>query len=237
MWVFPLIAAGVAFAFTGLLARRFLARRRPFHLVWALALLMFAAASVALFLGVLDGWSTGEYRVYWLFGAILNVPYLLLGELYLMVERRTADASLLVLILLTAFATSKVGSATVHGAALASDLPLGKNVFGDGSLPYRLAQYYAYPAYVFLVAACSWSAWRMRGRPDLRNRFAGTLLIAIGATIVAIGSGVGAGLDVVPVFSVGLLAGIAVMFWGFLRASQAPTQSPAVPSGSSSDPS
>ena len=33
-------------------------------------------------------------------------------------------------------------------------------------------------------------------------------------------SGVGAGLNVVPVFAVGLAAGIAVMFWGFRRASR-----------------
>jgi hypothetical protein len=31
---------------------------------------------------------------------------------------------------------------------------------------------------------------------------------------------VGAGLDVVPLFSVGLALGIAVMFWGFLRVSR-----------------
>ncbi len=62
----------------------------------------------------------------------------------------------------------------------------------------------------------------MRRKPELRDRFLGTLGIAVGATIVAIGSGVGAGLDVVPVFSVDLALGIAVMFWGFLRASSAP---------------
>ena len=100
-------------------------------------------------------------------------------------------------------------------------------VFGDGSLPYRLAQLFAYPAYVLLLVGCGWSAWRMRGRPELANRFAGTLLIAIGATIVAIGSGVGAGLDVVPLFTIGLALGIAVMFAGFLRAAR-PT--PARPS-------
>ena len=32
---------------------------------------MYAAASFAMFLGVLDGWTTGEYRVYWLLGAVL----------------------------------------------------------------------------------------------------------------------------------------------------------------------
>lgn len=221
MWVFPLIAAAVAFAFAALLAREFAKRRRPFQAVWTLALLMYAVASMAMFFGVLSGWSTAEFRVYWLFGAVLNVPYLFLGELYLLVRRRAVvDGLLIVLIFLTAFAASRVGNASIRSKALAGDLPLGKDVFGDGTMSHRLAQYFAYPAFILLVVACLWSAWRMRGRPELRDRFAGTLLVAIGATIVAIGSGVGAGLDVVPVFSIGLLAGIAVMFWGFLRASR-----------------
>jgi hypothetical protein len=35
---------------------------------------------------------------------------------------------------------------------------------------------------------------------------------------VAIGSGIGAAFHVVPLFSVALSAGVAAMFWGFLRA-------------------
>ncbi|MGZ4151831.1 MAG: hypothetical protein ACXVP3_05250, partial [Actinomycetota bacterium] len=72
----------------------------------------------------------------------------------------------------------------------------------------------------------AWSAWRMRGQPAVRDRMLGTALIAAGATIVAIGSGIGAGLNVVPVFSVGLLLGIAVMFCGFVLASRPPREVP-----------
>lgn len=234
MWLFPLAAGVVALVFAGLLGRAFFVGRRPFQVVWAVALLMYAAASFALFLGVLDGWTETEFRVYWLFGAVLNVPWLFLGEVYLLAKRRwIADALLIVMLFLTAFAVAKIRTATVVDAGvLSKDLPLGKDVFGAGSVPHRLAQYYAYPAYLLLVAACVWSAWGMRGRPELRDRFMGTLLIAIGATIVAIGSGVGAGLDVVPLFSISLLAGIAVMFWGFLRASRSrpgPVAAPTAP--------
>jgi hypothetical protein len=221
MWVFPLIAAGVALVFAGALGKQFASGRRPFQAAWCVALLMYAVASMALFLGVLNGWTPTEFRLYWLFGAVLNVPYLFLGELYLLVKRRVVvDVCAVVLVFLTAFAVAKVMNAPIRTDALSTDLPLGKDVFGDGTLPYRLAQYLAYPSYILLVAGCVWSAWQMRGRPELRDRFVGTLLIAIGATIVAIGSGVGAGLDVVPIFSIGLLAGITVMFWGFLRASR-----------------
>lgn len=231
MWLFPLLAAVIALAFAALIGRQWITRRRPFQAVWFVALLMYGAASVALFMGVLDGWTEGEFEVYWAFGAILNVPWLALGEGYLLIKGRWILAVLLAgLVFLSAYVVAEVRTAPIQDAAeLANDLPLGREVFGDGSTPHRLAQYVAYPAYVLLLAGCVWSAWKMRGRRELRDRFAGTLAIAIGATIVAVGSGVGAGLDVVPVFSIGLAVGIAVMFWGFLRASRSGGATGAVP--------
>jgi hypothetical protein len=223
--VFPLAAAVVAGAFGLLLLQRFVARRRVHEGMWTIAMFMFAAASVAMFVGVARGWRPADYRVYWLFGAILNVPYLAQGELYLLIRRRPwAHLLGAVLLVGTAFATWKVMRAPLASEALAKSLPLGKDVFGDHSAPYRLSQLYAFPAYFLLLGGSVWSAMKMKGQRDLRDRTAGVLGIAFGATIVAIASGVGAGFDIVPLFSVGLAAGIAVMFWGFLRASRRPTQ-------------
>jgi hypothetical protein len=223
MWIFPLLAGIVALAFAAVLAAQYLRRRRPYQAAWIIALVMYAAASFALFLGVLDGWTAGEYRVYWLFGAVLNVPWLAMGEGYLLIRNRAVTTGLLlVLLFATAFAVARVQTGAIDPSALHKDLPLGKDVFANDTLPYRLSQLYAYPAYVLLLFGTAWSAWRMRGQPALRDRMVGTALVAAGATIVAIGSGIGAGLDVVPLFSIGLLAGIAVMFWGFLVASRQP---------------
>jgi amino acid permease len=59
----------------------------------------------------------------------------------------------------------------------------------------------------------------MRGRPELKDRFIGTLLIAVGATIVAAGSAFAA-TGVLLGFSLTIVAGICVMFAGFVRASR-----------------
>jgi len=220
MWVFPLLAALVAAAFTALLARQYLQRRRPYQALWAVALAMFAGASVVVFLGVLNGWSAGEFRVYWLLGAVLTVPFLAQGEVHLLVkDRRVAAAVLLILLFGTAFAVSRIRSAQVDVAALAAHLPSGTKAFRHDGFALQLARVYSIPAYVVLVGGTLWSAWRMRGRPDLRDRFAGTLAIAIGATIVAAGSAFAATGDSTG-FSLTLAAGIAVMFYGFLRASR-----------------
>ena len=127
---------------------------------------------------------------------------------------------LLVLLFVSGFTVARVATAPLDPAALDHDLPLGREVFGAGSPAHRLAQLVSYPAYLLLLAGCAWSAWRMRGRRELRDRFVGTVGVAVGATVVAVASGVGAGFQVVPVFSVGLALGIAVMFWGFLRAAR-----------------
>jgi hypothetical protein len=58
----------------------------------------------------------------------------------------------------------------------------------------------------------------MRRAPELRDRAWGIVGISGGATVVAIGSGIGAGFGVVPLFSISLAAGIALMMYGFVRA-------------------
>jgi hypothetical protein len=221
MWVFPLAAGVVASVFAVRLARQFATRGRPYQLFWAIAMLMYAAASVAVVFGLVGGWTPREYQVFWVLGAVLNVPFLAAGEIDLLARNRTVSAVLgLVLVFVSAYAVAKTRAASFDPSALAQDLPSGKEVFGAGTPAHRLPQLISIPSYLILVGGAVWSAWRMRGRPELRDRFTGTLWIAIGATVIA---GVGsafAALGNLPVFSISLLVGIATMFWGFVRASR-----------------
>ena len=221
MWVFPLAAALVAVLFSAALVRRYAARRRSYEVIWALALLMYAAASLAVAFGVANGWTSGEFRVYWALGAVLNVPFLAQGELDLLISRRGVRWALYVLrAFITAYTIAVVRTAAIDTAVLAQDLPSGKEVFGDGSAAYRLPQLIAIPAYLVLVGGTLWSAWRMRRRPELRDRFWGTLLIAFGATIIAGFGSAFAALGHLAPFSISLFVGIALMFIGFLRAAR-----------------
>jgi hypothetical protein len=226
MWVFPLAAALVAVLFSAALVRRYAARRHLYEVIWALALLMYAAASLAVAFGVANGWTSGEFRIYWALGAVLNVPFLAGGELDLLFHRPGVRWTLYILLaFITAYTVALVRTAEINAAALAEDLPSGKEVFGAGSAAHRLAQVVAITAYVVLLGGTLWSAWRMRGRPELRDRFWGTLLIAFGATIIAVFGSAFAALGYLVPFSISLLTAIVVMFIGFLRAARtAPVQ-------------
>lgn len=80
--VFSLLATGVSGAFAATLLRRYVARGRSNRalLYWGSALGMFCLASAALVGGVLAGWSGATFRIFYLFGAVLNVPWLAFGS-------------------------------------------------------------------------------------------------------------------------------------------------------------
>ena len=227
MWLFPLLAAVVAFAFAAALGRQFLDRRRPYQLVWMIALAMFGLASLAVVAGVAGGWSRFTFEVYWALGAVLNVPFLAAGEVLLLFRRQAVLwAVALVLIFVTACTLAVLQGADVAASALGEHLPSGKEVFGEGTAAHSLPRSITIPSYVVLLVGTGWSAWRMRGRPDLRDRFVGTVLIAVGATVVAAGASFSAAGALVG-FIATLLAGIVLMFGGFLRAARVPRSVPA----------
>jgi uncharacterized membrane protein HdeD (DUF308 family) len=95
----------------------------------------------------------------------------------------------------------------------------GRQVLGEAAPARTLAMIYSYTGTAVLVGGILLSAVRMRNRPDLRSRFWGALLIALGALVVAGGAAFAAAGNFAW-FSVTLAAGVAVMYWGFLTATR-----------------
>lgn len=66
-------------ALCALLLRTAAARRSAAHLAWGVAFAAFSTASAALAAGAAVGWNTPLFRVFYLFGAVCNVPWLAVG--------------------------------------------------------------------------------------------------------------------------------------------------------------
>jgi hypothetical protein len=77
------VASGVSGLFAATLLRRFLARGRTNRalLFWGVAMVFFCVAAVGLLTGVVGGWTSAEFRAFYLFGGVLNVPWLALGSI------------------------------------------------------------------------------------------------------------------------------------------------------------
>jgi hypothetical protein len=70
----------IAASFTLLIVDRYLRRRRPQDFAWAVSLALFCLGSGALWWGFACGWTRASFRVFYLAGAVLNVPWLALGS-------------------------------------------------------------------------------------------------------------------------------------------------------------
>ena len=82
------MAAAIATAFAVDLILDFRRKPRPHTAAYAAGISMFAVASWALAYGLTAGWTGASYRVFFLLGAIINIPFLALGSMYLVVGKR-----------------------------------------------------------------------------------------------------------------------------------------------------
>jgi len=112
------LSAVVSAVFAGVLALRYARRRRPHQLVWTIGLAMFTLAAAAGVLARSGGATEAEYRLFYLFGAILNVAWLALGTTYLLAPR-AARRALWGLLAFTALASVAVFASPVDLSAAA----------------------------------------------------------------------------------------------------------------------
>jgi len=204
------LSAVVSAVFAGVLALRYARRRRPHQLVWTIGLAMFTLAAAAGVLARSGGATEAEYRLFYLFGAILNVAWLALGTTYLLAPR-AARRALWGLLAFTALASVAVFASPVDLSAAADT---GKG-FDRAPLPRILAGLGSGLGSLVLVAGALWSAWRfLRARHEGRRALA-NVIIAAGVLVAAAG-GTAAFTGASGVVEWTNLAGVSLIFVGFL---------------------
>ncbi|MCU1353136.1 MAG: hypothetical protein JWM05_2345 [Acidimicrobiales bacterium] len=224
----------VSLAFGLSTLERWLAQRRPHEAAWTVSLFLFAAGSLALLAATGLGWNEWSFRAFYLFGGILNVPFLALGTVFLLggeaVGRRVAQ----VLVVIAAFATGVVLTAPLKAPVAAHGFPAGKDHFGV--LPRVLAGVGSGLAALVIIGGALWSAWRL-----LRSRrssavaapgrlAAANLLIALGTLLISAKSLFERLGDEETAFSAAVATGILVIFVGFLLTNRTPAAGAAAPS-------
>lgn len=218
----PLVTAvGVAAAMVGLAfgmstLERWLRSRRPYELAWSAALGLFAVAAGALAFGAQAGWSGAVFRVFYLFGAICDVPVLALGTVYLLASRRAGHASALGVFGFCAFSVGVVVTAPFRAALPVDQLAQGSQVFGP--LPRVLAGVGSAGGAVVIFGGAVWSLWRVARTAAPHRLLWSNGLIALGTLILGASGTLNSVFGAMTAFSVTLLVGITVIFAGFLLA-------------------
>ena len=167
-------ASVIALAFSLALLDRWLrsnkspsSKTRSKHLLaWLVSMVAFAVASVALWAGAAFGWEVATFRVFYLFGAILSVPPLALGTLYLLGNEKTADRIAVAVVALSLFAVGVLAAAPTAGGLSVIGLPRGADVFSG--LPRLLAAFASIAGTLVVITGAVWTLQQNKKRQHAR---------------------------------------------------------------------
>jgi hypothetical protein len=217
------LATAVATLFAQATLVRFTRAHRPQDRAWTISLALFALASAALATGVSTGWDDATFRIFYLLGAVVTVPWLALGTVYLLWGRERGRRVEWGLVFFSGLAAGAVLAAPIDAPIDGTAIPVGSEVFG--AFPRVLAAIGSGVGAVVIIAGALWSAARFaRARTVAGNgrRAGANLLIAAGTLVLSSGGllqGI-AGKD--EAFVISLATGITIIYAGFLVASRAP---------------
>ena len=208
----PLVSCIISFVFALAVLDQFFARRKPYQLVWAIGLFMYAISTGTEFWAGLFGLNVVVYRLWYLIGAIFVAAYLGMGTLYLLLRRPVAHIIMGILLIASIYAVYKVfsvdidlsGLTRLSGVAMPSGVRMMTPIFNTFGT-FALVGGAIYSAVVF---------WRRRVMP---HRVVSNILIAVGAILPAFGGihiRFGGVLELFYLFE---LVGIILIFVGFLR--------------------
>lgn len=228
-------AALVALAFSLSTLDRWSRRRRPHELAWSVSLALFGLGSAALWWAESYRWTPGTFRVFYAAGAVLNVPWLALGTVYLICGDKIGRRVQQWLVLLSGFAAGVIVVSPFRAAIDGGEMPSGREVFG--AWPRALAAVGSGVAALVIIVGALWSAWRVTRRraPSLSGvrrvqaparLVAGNVLIAVGTLVLSASGSLAGRLGKDRAFAVTLLVGICVLFAGFLVATSGSSPRP-----------
>jgi hypothetical protein len=210
----PLVTCIVSFIFAVTVLDQYLARRKPYQLLWAVGLFMYCVSTFTEFWWNVFGHVDVLYRLWYLIGAVLVAAYLGQGTLYLLMRRRSAHIIMAVLGAASLYAAVRIFTVDIDISGLTRLTGVGVlptdvraiitpvfNTFGTLALVGGAV----YSAYIF---------WRKRIMP---HRVVANILIALGALLPAAGGIHASANGNLNLFFIFELAGVIIMFLGFLR--------------------
>lgn len=219
--VAPAIAAAVAGVLAVILLLRAFSERGPHLLAWGLSLALFSVGCGALLWGAVLAWTPAVFRIYYLAGAVLTVPILGLGSVWLLAPR-VAKGLTVVVGAFVVLATFVVLTAATRLPVPLHQVPEGKQLFDR---PPRLFAVFGNVGGTALVVGGT-VASIVRVVRRRRHASSGALdshylqanaLIAAG-TLVAASGGLLLFLGEFASKSVPLAIAAALIFCGYLRA-------------------
>ncbi|MEX1043526.1 MAG: hypothetical protein WD532_10755 [Acidimicrobiia bacterium] len=166
---------------------------RPHVAAYGAGIAMFAIATWAFVYGITVGWTGTSYRTFFLFGAILNIPVLALGSMFLVVGRRSGHVMTVAVAAIAAISVTLTATVPFTNPLPPTGVPSA--IFpplSEGFGPRLLAAIAGGTGASILIILSLVSVfrfWRSNRRIVIGNALilAGTLVASFQGTVLALG--------------------------------------------------
>lgn len=226
MHYIPFLSTLVSFAFAAAVFARFLKRRGPHLLLWAIGLLFYSIGTLSEVI-LAFSFSGLVLKLWYLSGAMLTAAWLGQGTIHLLVRKRGVAWTLTgILTAVSLLAATLILLAPLTPAAASYNVTMAissqyKDILTRGGLTIVLTIFLNIYGTLTLVGGAIYSAFIFWRKRVLLNRFIGNVLIAAGALVPAMaGSFVKMGL--VDALYLSELIGVVLMYIGFIQATTVP---------------
>lgn len=175
----------LSFAFFAILMKDFLRRSHTSYMLWlALGIICYGAGAFAESIHSLSGFSSFNFKLWYISGAVLGGWALVTGLLYLILHKKTADVLMLVglayiIVIIIYSILSPVDSIPVNNR-------LNGSVFHWKFIRPMTGVIHLY-SFVLLAGVALFSAFQYSKSNKFKNRFFGILIIAVGGLLPGLG--------------------------------------------------
>jgi hypothetical protein len=218
--VIPLLSSIVSFVFAFFVLKRYFERRRVHLLLWGIGTIFYGIGGFCEFYYGAFGWNAFVFRAWYLFGAILVAAWLGQGTVYLLANRKWANAFMVILGLGSLYALYKIATAQLDPTLMIGEGHTGAELSGHAIITdgvRSLTPFFNIYGTLMLVGGAAYSAWIFWRKRVLLHRTIGNILIATGALLPAFG-GIFSRLQFPGALYMGEFLGVILLFWGFQRA-------------------
>jgi hypothetical protein len=181
----PILTSLFSIYFLVVIYKHWRSNPKPYLLWWTLGVLTFGFGTATESINAVWGWSELNFRLWYISGALLGGFPLAQGTVYLLMKRKFAYWSSVVVLSIVSIASVCVMLAPLN---LPADFD---HTLGGKILAWQWVRYFSpfinLYAFVFLVGGAAYSAIWYARQEKKQSRFLGNVAIAIGALLPGIG--------------------------------------------------
>ena len=216
----PFLSSIISFVFAAIIFKRYAERRGAHLLIWGIGMIFYGIGGFCEAYFGAFGWNDTIFRMWYLFGAILVAAWLGQGTVYLLAQRKWANALMVLLLVGSIYAAFRIFAAELNPSLLTTSVHTGSELSGHAittSGIRTLTPIFNLYGTVTLVGGAVYSSFIFWRKRILLHRTIGNIMIAVGALAPAFG-GAFSRFGISGALYIGELIGAILIFSGFIRA-------------------